>query len=73
MTEFDQKKAITDIIAGLVTVRQANTKIHQQAEAELAKWEAARDACLVLEAYIKEQLAQLVARKRQIEEAEKNG
>jgi hypothetical protein len=31
MTEFDQKKAITDIIAGLVTVRQANTKIHQQA------------------------------------------
>jgi hypothetical protein len=39
----------------------------------MAKWETARDSCLVLEAYIKEQLAQLVARKRQIEEAEKNG
>lgn len=68
---FDRKKAITDIIAAMVMVQQANARNLSRAQQQLVEAEESAKGYHMMDGYVKGEIAKLVEIKRKIEEEEK--
>lgn len=73
VVQFDRKKAISDMIAAMVKVKEANARNLSRAQQQMIEAEDSAEAYRMMDGYVKGELAKLVEIKRKIEEEEKQG